>query len=78
MWFVLCSIAIIINEITSTGTATTIAMFLFLFYLYKAMRKFYRQSRVKTFLKFIFINGIFLLLAGIAAIFSFIASFAVC
>ncbi len=77
MWFVLFSIAIITDYFFDSSKGKTIGTLLFLFYLYKAMRKFYRQGRVKTFLKFIIINGIFFILAMVATIFSLIASFAV-
>lgn len=77
MWFVLFSIAIIIDYIFDSSTGKTIGTIFFLVYLYKAMRKFYHQGRVKTVLKFIIINGIFFILAVIATIFSLIASFAV-
>ena len=77
MWFVLFSIAILVEYLSDSGISVTIAIFIFLFYLYKAFRRFYRQSRVKTILKFIIINGIFLILAVVATIFSIFASFAV-
>ncbi len=77
LWFVLFSIAILTDYIFETDRAKNIATILFLFYLYKAMRTFYKQGRVKTVLKFIIINGIFFILAIVAAIFSLVASFAV-
>ena len=76
-FFVLLLIALPLNLILSTSFFTTAAMFLFLFYLYKAMRKFYAQGRFKTLVKFIFLNGIFLTLAIVAAIISLLASFAI-
>lgn len=39
-------------------------LIVFLFYLYKAMRNFYAQGRVKTILKFIFLNTVFFILAS--------------
>jgi hypothetical protein len=57
--------------------ALTIANTVFIFYLYKAMRNFYGQGRVKTIVKFILLNFIFFILAGIAAIISILASFAI-
>lgn len=77
MWFVLFSLAVVTDYFSDSGTAKTIGTLLFLFYLYKAMRKFYRQGRVKTILKFVIINGIFFILAIIATVFSLLASFAV-
>src|SRR5690606_35671154 len=76
-WFVLYGIAITINAIFDTSVPTWIATFIFGFYLYKAFRRFYGQSRVKTLLKFMTINIIFFILALIAAIFSAVASFAI-
>jgi len=49
----------------------------FLFYLYKSLRNFYGQSRVKTILKFILLNIIFFTLAIIAAIVALIISFSI-
>ncbi|WP_424494915.1 DUF3667 domain-containing protein [Salinimicrobium sp. GXAS 041] len=77
LWFVLFSIAILTDYSFETSWAETVGTLLFLFYLYKAMRKFYKQGRVKTILKFIIINGIFFILAFVAALFSLVASFAV-
>ena len=77
MWFVLLSIAILIDYSFEINTAKKAANLLFLFYLYKAMRKFYMQRRLKTFVKFILLNTIFITLAIIAVIFSVIASFAI-
>ncbi|PRX44862.1 DUF3667 domain-containing protein [Salegentibacter salegens] len=57
--------------------AFTIANTVFSFYLYKAMRNFYAQGRVKTIVKFVLLNFIFFILAGVAAIISILASFAI-
>lgn len=77
MWFILYGIALILDEVFNTGLFLGIATILFLLYLYKAMRKFYGQKRVKTVVKFLILNLIFLILAGIAAVLSLIASFAI-
>ncbi|MGM1055385.1 MAG: DUF3667 domain-containing protein [Bacteroidota bacterium] len=76
-FFVLMAIALIIDAIFTIDTATGIAIMIFLFYLYLAMRRFYRQGRFKTLVKFLLLNGIFLTLAIIAAVISLIASFAI-
>jgi len=57
--------------------AFIIANMVFAFYLYKAMRYFYGQGRVKTVVKFVLLNFIFFILAGVAAIISILASFAI-
>ncbi len=46
-----------------------------LFYLYKAMRKFYGQSRLKTFVKYLYINTIFSILATITFVIFAMVSF---
>lgn len=76
-WFVLFGIAISLDAIFDTTTPAWIATGIFGFYLYKAFRRFYGQSRVKTLLKFIIINIIFFILALFAAILSVVASFAI-
>ncbi|MGB7785477.1 MAG: DUF3667 domain-containing protein [Salinimicrobium sp.] len=76
-WFVLYGLAINLDFLFKTNWITSIATLLFVFYLYKAFRRFYGQSRVKTILKFIIINIIFFTLAVVAAIFSVLASFAI-
>ncbi|MBW1294260.1 DUF3667 domain-containing protein [Aquimarina litoralis] len=72
MFFILMGIAILIDQITNSEIASSIAMFVFLFYLYKAMRNFYQQKRVKTIVKFLLVNILFFILASIG---SFIAIF---
>lgn len=75
-WFVFFGISINLDAIFEVNAFSWIATGLFGFYLYKAFRRFYGQGRVKTLLKFIIINLIFIILAFIAAIFSILASFA--
>ena len=77
MFFVLYGLALLIEMVTTSGFALTIANLIFLFYLYKGMRNFYGQGRVKTILKFILLNIIFFTLAVIAAIISLLASFTI-
>lgn len=52
--------------------------FLFLvigpFYFYKALRNFYKQSRLKTIIKFVFLNVVFWVGASIAAVFFFLVT----
>ena len=77
MFFVLYGIALLFEEIIGSGWAINTAHLIFLFYLYKGMRNFYGQGRVKTILKFILLNLIFFTLAIIAAIISLLASFSI-
>ncbi len=67
MFFILIGLAILVNQIAGTTTVTGIAILIFLFYLYKAMRKFYTQGRVKTIVKFMLVNILFFILAGIGS-----------
>jgi len=76
-FFVIMAFALIFDYIFNTSFFTGILIFAFLFYLYKAMRRFYKQGRFKTIVKFILLNGIFLTLALIAALVSLMASFAI-
>ena len=47
------------------------------FYFYKALRNFYKQSRIITILKFIFLNIVFLISANVAALLFFTVTAAV-
>jgi hypothetical protein len=76
-FFIVIGFSLILDFIFSTDLFSGLMMMAFLFYLYKAMRRFYSQGRFKTLVKFILLNVIFLILAFVAAIFSFIASFAI-
>ncbi|QED36235.1 DUF3667 domain-containing protein [Antarcticibacterium arcticum] len=76
-FFVIMAFALILDYILNTSSITGFASLVFLFYLYKALRKFYKQGRFKTLVKFILLNGIFLTLAVIAATISLLASFAI-
>ncbi|SKB79596.1 Protein of unknown function [Salegentibacter holothuriorum] len=75
-FFILCALASIL-DIFLENWAFNVAIIVFIFYLYKAMRNFYGQGRVKTVVKFILLNFIFFILAGIATIISILASFAI-
>lgn len=76
-WFVMFGLGISLDFLFQTNWISTTLIFVFTFYLYKAFRRFYGQSRVKTVLKFIIINIIFFTLAVVAALFSVAASFAI-
>ncbi|MGY5849903.1 DUF3667 domain-containing protein [Salegentibacter sp. F14] len=75
-FFILFGLALLLDYILTTDLGITVATLIFIFYLYKAMRKFYGQNRVKTIVKFMLLNIIFFTLAIIAGIVSIIASFA--
>src|SRR5690606_19305653 len=62
--FLLLLIISLIIELIFKIELSSLFFLIFLFYLYKAMRNFYRQGRVKTFFKFIFLNTIFFILAS--------------
>jgi len=76
-FFVMTGIALLLDAIFVTDAFVGISLLLFLFYLYKALRRFYAQGRFLTFVKFTLLNGIFLILAVMAAAISLIASFAI-
>jgi len=75
-FFIVYAIALLFDYILENW-AFTVANLVFAFYLYKAMRNFYSQGRVKTIVKFTLLNIIFFILAGIAAFISILASFAI-
>ncbi|PQJ31052.1 hypothetical protein BST92_03530 [Nonlabens arenilitoris] len=63
--FVFLILYLIIAEKSFTGTSIIAALFFGIIgplYLYKSMRKFYKQGRFKTILKFLFINFVFFVL----------------
>ncbi|GAL00254.1 Gll1812 protein [Nonlabens ulvanivorans] len=63
--FVFLILYLIIAEKSFTGTSIIASLFFGIIgplYLYKAMRKFYKQGRFKTILKFLFINFVFFVL----------------
>jgi len=77
IFFVLMGISLILSNLFNWDSVFGILIMLFLFYLYKALRNFYGQGIFKTLVKFVILNGIFLILAVIASLLSLIASFAI-
>ena len=75
--FVLYIIGYSVDYIINSNWGFTLANTVFTFYLYKSMRNFYGQGRVKTILKFILLNIIFFTLATIATIIAVIVSFSI-
>lgn len=68
MFFVLFIFSKLFDYVFVTSLFSSLAIFVFAFYLYKAMRRFYEQGRIKTFVKFMILNGLFTILASFAAI----------
>ncbi len=60
--FILLILSLTIDSIFGLSTEL-IFLLIFGFYLYKAMRKFYGQGRIKTILKYLFLNTVFMILA---------------
>ncbi len=71
--FILLILSLIIDTIFNTASAG-IFLLIFGFYLYKAMRKFYGQGRVKTIIKYLFLNTMFAFLALFVVILLFTGS----
>jgi hypothetical protein len=72
--FIFLAMLILILPDTLFGTEAFVGILFVLigpFYLYKAMRNFYKQSRIITILKFLFLNFVFFISANIAAIIFF-------
>jgi hypothetical protein len=65
VFFLLLLFAIILNRIVNTDIGFILSVFVivFLFYLYKSLRNFYNQGRIKTIIKFILLNFAYLILA---------------
>jgi len=71
--FILLILSLVLDLVFKISTSE---YFLLVFgvYLYKAMRKFYGQGRFKTFVKFCFLNTVFLILAILVLIIAFTGS----
>ncbi|MDC6349938.1 DUF3667 domain-containing protein [Zeaxanthinibacter sp. PT1] len=67
LMFILLTISFLADKIFSISTAG-FALLIFTLYLYKAMRTFYGDGRLKTILKFLLLNTIFIILSGIGAL----------
>ncbi len=64
--FILLIISFLVDSVFNIDSSWVFFL-IFAFYLYKAMRRFYGQGRFKTILKYLFLNTIFFILAGVAA-----------
>jgi len=74
LFFIILGLVILVDQIVKTSTVSGIAMLVFLVYLYKAMRKFYNQGRAKTIVKFLLVNVLFFILAGIGSALTIVAA----
>ncbi|TPN83033.1 DUF3667 domain-containing protein [Aquimarina algicola] len=74
MFFILLGISILISQILHSKTIIFFTILAFLFYLYKAMRKFYNQGRGKTIVKFLLVNVLFFILAGVGSVLTLLGS----
>ena len=70
VFFLLLLFTVILNRIVSTDGGFIVFGFniMFLFYLYKSLRNFYSQGRIKTMIKFILLNFSFFFLAAIGGL----------
>lgn len=75
VFFLLLIVFVLLNFFTQNAPIWLFTV-LFLIYLYLAMKKFYSQGYIKTFIKYILVNGVYLLLATIGITFVALVSFA--
>ena len=74
VFFILLMFFMIVNRMFGSVWIMTFFFIIFLFYLYKALRNFYQQGRIKTIIKYLILNTFFVILALIGGvIISFIA-----
>ena len=74
VFFILLMFFLVMNRMLDSEWVIPAFFFIFLFYLYKALRNFYLQGRIKTIIKYILLNTFFVILASIGGvIISFIA-----
>lgn len=75
VFFLLFTILYLINIFVKLENVTWVFLVVFLIYLYKGLRYFYGQGRIKTFIKFILLNSYYMFLATIGFIIVAIISF---
>lgn len=70
VFFILLLLGIIFDRVfpNKEDIYSLVSLFLFLFYLYKAMRKFYNQGRIKTIIKYFILNFVYLLISSFGLI----------
>lgn len=71
--FILLIISFLVNSIFNVNSGWIFIM-IFSTYLFGAMKKFYNQGTFKTIVKYLFLNTIFFILAGISVILLFTGS----
>lgn len=77
VFFLMLIIFYLLNFFVELRDFAWVFVIMFLIYLYKALRHFYEQGRIKTFVKFIFLNSYYMFLALIGLIIVSIISFMV-
>ncbi len=75
--FLLFVIYYLLNLFLEMGSTWWVIILLFLLYLYKALRHFYQQGRIKTIVKFIILNNFYLFLGFIGFVIVSVLSFIV-
>ena len=75
VFFLLLSIFYLLNFIVEMSNFGWVFIILFLIYLYKALRHFYGQGRIKTFTKFILLNSYYMFLGFIGFVITAMATF---
>ncbi len=74
VFFILLILFTLFDEIFKTDIGLGLFLLVFLFYLYKSLRNFYKQSRLKTVIKYFILNSVFIILSSIGGvIISFLA-----
>ncbi len=75
VFFILLTVLILFDRIFNTDIGLGVFLILFLFYLYKALRNFFKEGRLITFIKFIVLNLSYSFLAVLGFIFIAFISF---
>jgi len=76
IFFIILTLVTLLSLFTYTENLW-IFIFIFLGYLFLAMKKFYQQGYLKTFLKFLMLNAVYLILGSLGAFFVTLISFAI-
>jgi len=67
VFFILLLLATILNRVFNTSIFMGIALLYFTIYLYKAMKRFYGQGKLKTFLKYFMVATVYLILVVVGS-----------
>lgn len=73
LFFILLIIGVLAGRLMGTDL-TWLSFTVFSVYLYAALRKFYQQGHLKTIIKYLFLNTVFVILAWLAVLALFIGS----